>query len=209
MNKYIINVISKVLLLFVLFNIPIIYAAEPTPAVPPGGISDLTALSGNNEGEVILIWTAPGDDGDDPLGTVSGYSVRYAEVQINDITDFNDFSVKNVKIYSHNWTDFLNGGQVETRTIVSLTDYNGLRLYFALRVARLFIEKNNESKQEIPIDKIQKVVEGLQIKLSDFKNIQTKLTQIDNASSYIRDNIDRLKKDLDEGLNSVKELISA
>ena len=135
MNKYIINVISKVLLLFVLFNIPIIYAAEPTPAVPPGGISDLTALSGNNEGEVILIWTAPGDDGDDPLGTVSGYSVRYAEVQINDITDFNDFSVKNVKIYSHNWTDFVNGGQVETRTLVSLTNYNGRRLYFALRAS--------------------------------------------------------------------------
>lgn len=89
--------------------------------------------------------------------------------------------------------------------ITSLGDYG---LYFALRVARLFIEKNNESKQEIPLDKIQKVVEGLQIKLSDFKNIQTKLTQIDNASAYIRENIDRLKKDLDEGLNSVKELIS-
>ncbi len=90
-----------------------------------------------------------------------------------------------------------------------VTSFDDYGLYFSLRVARLFIEKNNESKQEIPIDKIQKVVEGLQIKLSDFKNIQTKLTQIDNASSYIRENIDRLKKDLDEGLNSVKELISA
>ncbi len=89
-----------------------------------------------------------------------------------------------------------------------VTSFDDYGLYFALRVARLFIEKNSESKEEIPIDKIQKVVEELQIKLLDFKNIQTKLTQIDNASSYIRENIDRLKKDLDEGLNSVKELIS-
>lgn len=90
-----------------------------------------------------------------------------------------------------------------------VTSFDDYGLYFSLRVARLFVEKNGESKQEIPIDKIQKVVEELQTKLSDFKNIQTKLTQIDNASSYIRENIDRLKKDLDEGLSSVKELISA
>jgi len=89
-----------------------------------------------------------------------------------------------------------------------VTSFDDYGLYFSLRVARLFVEKNSESKQEISIDKIQKIVEELQIKLSDFKNIQIKLTQIDNASSYIRENIDRLKKDFDEGLNSVKELIS-
>ena len=46
------------------------------------------------------------------------------------------------------------------------------------------------------------------IKLSDFKNIHTKLTQIDNASEYIRKNIDRLKKDIEEGLVVVKELLT-
>jgi len=48
----------------------------------------------------------------------------------------------------------------------------------------------------------------LQIKLLDFKNIQTKLTQIDNASDYIRENIDRLKKDIENGLTSIKELLN-
>jgi len=96
--------------------------------------------------------------------------------------------------------------KITNNYIVSSFDDYGL--YFSLRVARLFVEKNGESKQEIPIDKIQKVVEELQTKLFDFKNIQTKLTQIDNASSYIRENIDRLKKDLDEGLSSVKELLN-
>lgn len=82
-------------------------------------------------------------------------------------------------------------------------------IYFAIRVARLFVEKSMEARQkEIPIDEIQKEVEKIMTKLSDFKNIHSKLTQIDNASDYIRRNIDRLKKDIEEGLNSVKELLS-
>lgn len=82
-------------------------------------------------------------------------------------------------------------------------------IYFAIRVARLFVERSMEARQkEIPIDEIQKEVEKIMVKLSDFKNIHTKLTQIDNASDYIRKNIDRLKKDIEEGLISVKELLN-
>jgi len=90
-----------------------------------------------------------------------------------------------------------------------VTSFDNYGLYFAIRVARLFVEKNTESKQKtIPIDEIQKILESLQNRLLDFKNIQIKLTQIDNASSYIRENIDRLKKDIDEGLDSIDELLS-
>jgi hypothetical protein len=88
-----------------------------------------------------------------------------------------------------------------------VTCFENYGLYFALRVARLFVEKGSESKQEIPIAEIQKIVEGMQIKLLDVKNIQMKLTQIDNASSYIRENTDRLKKDIEEGLSAVKALL--
>ena len=31
--------------------------------LPPGAVSDLTALTGPNEGEILLQWTGPGDDG--------------------------------------------------------------------------------------------------------------------------------------------------
>lgn len=90
-----------------------------------------------------------------------------------------------------------------------VASYENLGLYFAFRVARLFVEKSSEANQKaIPIDEIQKSVEALKLKLSDFKNIQTKLTQIDNASEYIRENIDRLKKDIEDGLISIKELIN-
>ena len=82
-------------------------------------------------------------------------------------------------------------------------------IYFALRVARLFIERSVEAKQkEIPVEEIQKEIEKLMTKLSDFKNIHTKLTQIDNASEYIRKNIDRLRKDIEDGIDSVKELLN-
>jgi len=81
-------------------------------------------------------------------------------------------------------------------------------IYFAIRVARLFVERSMEDRQkEIPIDEIQKEVEKVMLKLADFKNVHTKLTQIDNASDYIRKSIDRLKKDIEEGLTSVRELL--
>lgn len=90
-----------------------------------------------------------------------------------------------------------------------VASFENYGLYFALRVARLFVERSTEAKQkEIPIAEIQKSVEGLKMKLLDFKNIQTKLTQIDNASDYIRENIDRLKKDIEDGLISIKELLN-
>lgn len=91
-----------------------------------------------------------------------------------------------------------------------VTSFENYGLYFAFRVARLFVERSTEAKQKtIPIDKIQGVVEGLKTRLIDFKNIQIKLTQIDNASDYIKENIDRLKKDIEDGLGSIKELLNS
>ncbi len=91
-----------------------------------------------------------------------------------------------------------------------VTSFENYGLYFSFRVARLFIERGAEAnKKEIPLDEIQKEVENLKNKLLDFKNIQTKLTQIDNASDYIRENIDRLKKDIENGLGSIKELLNS
>jgi len=89
-----------------------------------------------------------------------------------------------------------------------ITSFDNYGLYFASRVARFFVERGTEAKQkEIPLNEIQKIIEGLKAKLLDFKNIQIKLTQIDNASSYIRESIERLKKDIEEGLISIKGLL--
>jgi len=43
---------------------------------PPAAITDLLAETGSGEGDVLIGWTAPGDDGD--LGTVTGYMIRHS-----------------------------------------------------------------------------------------------------------------------------------
>ncbi|MEK6872663.1 MAG: hypothetical protein AABW90_01460 [Nanoarchaeota archaeon] len=90
-----------------------------------------------------------------------------------------------------------------------VTSFDNYGLYFAYRVARIFVERETEVKQKtIPINEIQEEVKALQIKLIDFKNIQVKLTQIDNASDYIRKNIERVRNDIEMGLSSIKELLN-
>ncbi|MCK4757882.1 MAG: hypothetical protein KAS67_05480, partial [Thermoplasmata archaeon] len=44
---------------------------------PPSTITDLVAITADKNGEIILTWTAPGDD--DAIGTASQYIVRYRE----------------------------------------------------------------------------------------------------------------------------------
>ncbi len=91
-----------------------------------------------------------------------------------------------------------------------VTSFDNYGLYFAYRVARLFVEKGTETQQKtIPINEIQEEVKSLQAKLMDFKNISTKLTQIDNASDYIRQNIERIKADIENGLSLIKELLNS
>ena len=51
--------------------------------IPPAKISNLTALSGINDGEINLTWTAPGDDG--TTGTAATYIIRYNTVPMNDV----------------------------------------------------------------------------------------------------------------------------
>ncbi len=89
-------------------------------AIPPAAISNLTALTGTNEGEIILRWTAPGDDG--MTGTASSYIVKYSQTQI---TDFNTQGT----VYSQSWTPASAGTQ-EEKTLGGFTP--GVTYYFAI-----------------------------------------------------------------------------
>ncbi len=48
----------------------------------PRAITDLSALTGTDNGEVVLYWTAPGDDGSS--GNISGYELRYSGFELTD-----------------------------------------------------------------------------------------------------------------------------
>lgn len=88
-----------------------------------------------------------------------------------------------------------------------VTSFDECGLYFAFRVARIFVTVKEHEKR-IPIREIQKEVEDMKSKLFMFKSFESKLTQIDNASSYIRTNLERIKDDIEKSLESIKSLIT-
>ncbi|MBA3065412.1 S8 family serine peptidase, partial [bacterium] len=53
------------------------WAWAQNDTIKPYAITTLSALTGDNQGQVNLSWIAPGDDGTQP-GTASSYDVRYA-----------------------------------------------------------------------------------------------------------------------------------
>ena len=54
----------------------------PKDVITPAAISDLSAETGANPGEIKLTWTAPGDDGD--VGQASEYIIRYSSKEITE-----------------------------------------------------------------------------------------------------------------------------
>ncbi len=61
----------------------------------PGAIDDLNAIPGEEDGEVELEWTAPGDDGADSGRTIS-YIVKCSREEIEDVADLvNAFDMPN------------------------------------------------------------------------------------------------------------------
>jgi len=88
----------------------------------PGKI-ELTARKGSDTGEVILGWTAPGDDQN--IGRASEYMIHYSEREINNYArwlEANDVTGEPIP---------KNAGSEETFTVSNLTP--GKRYYFAIR----------------------------------------------------------------------------
>lgn len=108
------------------FNPPVELYSTPITIdrTPPSAITDLSAQPGTNNGEVMLAWTAPGDDGD--TGQASGYVARYSSLPIN----------------SSNWNsalEFVNdiipkeSGELENLVITGLE--GGQLYYFAVKTS--------------------------------------------------------------------------
>jgi|GEM_PF-5564894 len=68
----------------------------PGDTTRPSPISDLNVSSGNNDGEIKIVFTAVGDDG--MTGNAKGYEIRYSHSPINNETDY-----INATIYNNNF----------------------------------------------------------------------------------------------------------
>ena len=64
-----------------LSNAATAWAKITADPAPPCAISNLTALAGSWSGDIVLKWTAPGDDG--TIGMASGYLLKYASQYIS------------------------------------------------------------------------------------------------------------------------------
>lgn len=102
---------------------------EPrSDSTPPSAISDLSARASLTiEGAVTLSWTAPGDNG--TVGTVSSYVLKTSTIGVILSSVFDNTS--SATTYPISWTNFVSGGQVESRLVTGLSP--GVTIYFALK----------------------------------------------------------------------------
>jgi len=90
----------------------------PTDTEAPNAITNLSALTGDNEKQIELTWTAPGDDGSTGNNTSAAYyTVKYATYAVSGSTENwwnGDQGV--IKTYSQTWT-VQNQGVTEEHTL--------------------------------------------------------------------------------------------
>lgn len=65
--------------------------------IPPGSITDLHAITGVTDGEIILNWTARGDDGN--IGKASDYNLKYSRGPIDTMAKFTNATHFPVNFY--------------------------------------------------------------------------------------------------------------
>lgn len=99
---------------------------------PPAAVTDLTASAGIEAGEIVLTWTAPGDDG--AVGTAYEYDIRYSTFEfLSPVISTTVFSFAN-SVGDFSPIPFpLSSGSPQTMTVTGLIP--GTTYYFALRTA--------------------------------------------------------------------------
>ena len=99
------------------------YTSTTPDTTDPAGIDNLSAVSGSNNGEVNLAWTAPGDDG--ASGTVNSYDIRYNTQTITDV----NWATTSTQISTEPAPN--SAGIAESMTVIGLTA--GQTYYFAIK----------------------------------------------------------------------------
>jgi len=103
---------------------------EPTDVFPPAAISNLTALSGVNDGEVKLVWTAPGDDGTTYNLNSGFYLIKWSSVNVITGSEF-DSPPSSHAVMQINIATATVPGTEHTFVITGLTP--GASYYFAIK----------------------------------------------------------------------------
>jgi hypothetical protein len=87
-----------------------------------------------------------------------------------------------------------------------ITYYDEDNLYFAYRLARLFVLKQNEgSEDKVNFEKISSELNTLEENFKNIDSIQTKVSSIINSGEYIRGNVKALRDNIEESVGKIKK----
>lgn len=95
--------------------------------IPPAGITDLSAAQGAKGGNIVLSWTAPGDDNN--VGMAASYLIRYSTNSGFDWINNFDGAV----LWKSSRAVTGAAGTAETETVTGL--FGGVTYYFAIKAA--------------------------------------------------------------------------
>ncbi|MBU1129186.1 MAG: hypothetical protein KJ949_00980, partial [Nanoarchaeota archaeon] len=89
-----------------------------------------------------------------------------------------------------------------------ITYYDEDNLYFAYRIARLFVLKENDgSENKVNFEKISSELNTLEENFKNVDSIQTKISSIINSGEYIRCNVKKLKESIEESVKKIKNAL--
>jgi hypothetical protein len=89
-----------------------------------------------------------------------------------------------------------------------ITYYDEDNLYFAYRIARLFVLRHREnSDDKVNFEKLSSELSTLEENFKRIDAIQTKVTTVINSGEYIRENLKIVRDGIDESLRKIKGLL--
>lgn len=89
-----------------------------------------------------------------------------------------------------------------------ITYYDEDNLYFAYRLARLFVLKNRgECEDKVNFDKVSSELSTIEDNFKNIDSIQTKVTTIINSGEYVRENLKTLRTNIDASVTKIKNAL--
>jgi hypothetical protein len=89
-----------------------------------------------------------------------------------------------------------------------ITYYDEDNLYFAYRIARLFVLRNRgDSEDKVNFEKISSELSTIEDNFKNIDSIQTKVSTIINSGEYVRENLKLLRDSIDGSVTKIKNAL--
>jgi len=101
-----------------------------------------------------------------------------------------------------------NLGPIKITDEYTITSNENENLYFAYRLARLHAMKEEIDQEKIDYAKISSELNKITEEIKNIDIMQREITKIQNSSSYLQDNLEKLKRNVDRNVNNIYAFFS-